>query len=88
MSITRGQLNEALSEVEFYNYRGISEEAGDADQSRYRHAVKLLADVARGGVEVIDFCDGSRKEPQGSQCSDCYYEHGFVLPDHYFVPQS
>jgi hypothetical protein len=88
MSITREQLNEALSEVEFYNYRGISEEAGDADQSRYRHAVKLLADVARGGEDVIDFCEGSGQEPSGSQCGDCYYEHGYVVPDHYYVPRS
>ena len=82
MSITREQLREALSEVEFYDYGGIAEAAEDADHRRYKHAVKLLADVARG-EEVIDFCRGSGDAPDGDECSACLYKHGLIEPNHY-----
>ena len=76
MSITREQLNLAIATVR-----------NGGEGAEYIYAANLLADVA-SGTDVSEFCDGSGKEPHGSQCGDCYYEHGFVVPDHYVVERS
>ena len=83
MSITREQLNEALSTVR----EGESDEVLRSDSDRYLAAVRLLADVVRG-EGVIDLCTGSGQLPGGGECRECFYEHGFVVPDHYYVPAS
>jgi len=76
MSITRGQVNLAIATVR---------KGGEG--AEYIYAANLLADVA-SGTDVREFCEGSGQEPSGSQCGDCYYEHGYVVPDHYYVPRS